>query len=815
MNKELVFPHGDNGIRTLYPNASPKPSPQHLTKDLPEVLFVTTYPPIECGIATYSQDLLRALDKQFSNTFSLKVCALECGKGHHVYPEEVKYTLDTSATSNYKELAHRINVDKKISLLLVQHEFGLFSHTKDDAFLQFLYSLMKPAIVVFHTVLPRPNEDLKAKVKLIANTCQAIIVMTKNAAHILMSDYEVAADKVVVIAHGTHLVPHLNKDVLKEKYNLAGRKVLSTFGLLGSGKGIETTLDALPAIVKANPKAIFLIIGKTHPGVIKSEGEKYREMLEAKVEALKLQKHVRYINQYLPLEDLLEYLQLTDIYLFTSKDPNQAVSGTFSYAMSCGCPIISTPIPHAREVLSDDTGILVDFQNSEQLFESVNRLMSDEGLRIAYGSNVLQRIVPTAWENAAIAHALLFKDVANKTNSTGVLLDNNDTLPQARNDFNLQYRLPAVSMSHVKKMTTDFGMIQFAQINQPDITSGYTLDDNARALIATCMHYELTGDDADLILIKIYLDFIKYCQQPHGIFLNYVDDNYEFTDQNYETNLSDANGRAIWALGYFVSRQSLFSPNLITMADNILQTALPSLDCLHSTRSMAFTIKGLCYYNEVRRTPLSSALVKIFANRILQMYRHESEHNWHWFESYLTYANSILPEAMLCAYQDTLNHDYKEVAKLSFDFLLGLTFNDTGIKVISNKSWLYKGEVLAQYGEQPIDIAYTILALSRFYQVFKDPNYAHKITTAFNWFLGNNHLHQIIYNPCTGGCYDGLEETHVNLNQGAESTLSYLMARLTIETHNRTPRPQRYRFGETPKDAHVGTRNLFGIYPLD
>ncbi len=749
------------------------------TGSLPEILLLTSYPPRECGIATYSQDLLIALNNKFSNTFSLKVCALEAENANHVYPNEVKYILNTNDSKKYHDLVATINKDRHIKLVMVQHEFGLFHNNGDNDFLQLLFGLNKPVIVVFHTVLPRPDQSLKSRVRNIAGACDSVIVMTNNAAKILKDDYGLSAQKIVVIAHGTHLVPHLNKNYLKEKYGLNGRKVLSTFGLLSSGKGIETTLNALQRIIKINPDIMFLVIGKTHPGVIKSEGEIYRNTLESLVKEFNLSNHVKFINRYLLLEDLLEYLQLTDIYLFTSRDPNQAVSGTFSYAMSCACPIISTPIPHANEILRDDTGIIIDFQNSQQLADGVNRLMSDEPLRKSFSSNALHRIVPTAWENSAVEHALLLQKVIRQSNV-------NDADLVGGNKISLQYRLPDIKLDHIKKLTTDFGMIQFSKINQPDIESGYTLDDNARALIAMCMHIELTGDKGDMKYIQTYLDFIRYCLQPDGFFLNYVDIERRFTKQNYTANLSDANGRAIWALGFIISKRAVLPEILITKAEEIMRLAICGIDKMHSTRAMAFTIKGLYYFNLELKSTKVSILIKTLADRLVQMYRHESEQKWQWYESYLTYANSILPEALLFAWIDSGDENYKSIAKESFDFLLSLTFKKNRIKVISNKSWMQKGAMLKddrefQHGEQPIDVAYTILAINSFYKVYKEENYFNKMETAFNWFLGKNHLHQIIYNPCTGGCYDGLEENNVNLNQGAESTVSYLLARLTVE----------------------------------
>lgn len=734
----------------------------------PEILFITSYPPRECGIATYSQDLVKSLNNKFEESFNISICALESDEVSLVYDEEVKYILNTDCHLAYLGLARLINEDENIKIVMIQHEFGLFKNAEAD-FITFLQTLTKPVIVCFHTVLPNPNEGLKTLVKNIAKYAQSIIVMTNTSALLLKKDYAIAANKIEVIAHGTHLISHGDKILLKEKYNFSNRKILSTFGLLGAGKSIETTLDALPAIIKKHKDVLFLILGKTHPSIYKKEGETYRNFLEKKVIELKLQKHVKFVNSYLQLPILLEYLQMTDVYLFTSKDPHQAVSGTFSYALSCGCTIVSTPIPHALEVLKNNTGIIVDFENSAQVSTAVITLLHDEALRNQISLNGLHVISATAWENAAIQHALLFEKCGGS-------------------NIPLHFKIPPINLKHLNKLTTDFGIIQFAKINQPDIESGYTLDDNARAMVATCQYLELYKNDDYIDQVAKYLNFIKYCFQQDGIFLNYVNEDRLFTLQNNETNLEDSNGRAIWALGYLIAMEDYFPKHIINDAVSLFESSILKLNKLHSTRAMAFAIKGLYYANLSYPNTNNFILIKELSNRLVQMYRHEAEKEWQWFESYLTYGNSILPEAMLCAYMATGELVYKEIAKASFDFLLSKTFTEKRIKVISNKGWLQKDEVSIEVvigGEQAIDVAYTIMALNKFNVCFEEEMYHKKIETAFSWFLGNNHLQQIIYNPCTGGCYDGLEDNYVNLNQGAESTVSYLMARLTIEKNNR------------------------------
>lgn len=734
-----------------------------------EVLIISSFPPRECGIANYTKDLVNSLEIKFKSSINITVCPLESNTEQHNYNQEICDPLNVDDVISFQNTLDFINTKSNTSLVIIQHEFGFFNG-REDIFFNFISSIVKPVIIVFHTVLPLPNLKLKIDIQKISDFCESIIVMTKTSATILKNEYEIMEDKISVIPHGTHLINHTDKIKLKKKYSLNNKLVLSTFGLISSGKSIETTLYALPKIIEKNPNVMFLIIGITHPTVVKNEAEKYRIFLSEIVLELNLEQHVRFINKYLPLSELLEYLQLSDVYLFTSKDPNQAVSGTFSYALSCGCPVVSTPIPHAKEVIKNDNGIIFNFENSEELASAVIRLLNDENLRKNISSNSLHSMASTAWENSAIAHALLFNKFFTKNNT-------------------LEYRLPKIDLSHLDRLTTDFGIIQFSKINHPDITSGYTLDDNARALLTVAAHFKLTNEEADLARIKIYLNFLDFCLQEDGTMLNYVDEDYLFTPQNYLTNLEDSNGRAVWSLGYLLSISNILPSYIIEIAENIFEKVISNFSKNYSSRAMAFAIKGLHLKDSHRKESKNKDLIVQLSNRLVKMYKHESKENWNWFESYLTYANSILPEALLCAWQVTNDKMYLDIAKDSFDFLVSKIFIGDEIKVISNKNWMsldtefnFNSCNLKKHGgEQPIDVAYTIFTLEKFYEVFKNEEYFRKINVAFSWFLGNNHLHQIVYNPCTAGCYDGVEEENVNLNQGSESTVSYLLARIKLE----------------------------------
>ncbi|MEO9966659.1 MAG: glycosyltransferase [Reichenbachiella sp.] len=760
-----------------------------------EILFITSYPPRACGIATYSQDLIEAIREKFGS-FSLKVCALQEDNTTRNYPEEVKYILNSSDFSAYLQLAKKINEDEAIKIVFVQHEFGLYGGQYGEFLLSLLHALEKPALVTFHTVLPKPDGKRKKTVQAIVDACAQSIVMTKHSSALLQKAYEIGEEKITIIPHGTHMVSWKNKLQVKKANHLENRLVLTTFGLLSPNKSIETALDALPKIVEKFPNVLYLILGKTHPGVVRNEGEIYRESLESKVDKLGLRNNVQFVNKYLSLAELLEYLRLTDVYLFTSKDPNQAVSGTFAYAMSSACPVISTPIPHAVEMLNDNAGIIVDFQNPEQLSNATIRLLENKALREEFGLNAFHQTRASVWENAAISHAKVFNRYLD------------DKKP-------LLYNTPKINLDHIHSLTDQMGMIQFSIISDPDINSGYTLDDNARALIAICLHYDQTRDAKDLDLITTYLNFIDHCQQPEGDFLNYVDIKGNFHDQNNYTNLEDSNGRAIWALGTTIAHHEVLPSALVDQAEAILRRSLVAVSKIKSPRAIAFAIKGLYQAYQKDRAEQILHLLDGLASVLQDKYFTVSDSKWKWFEEYLTYANSVLPEAMLYAYLATKRTCYKETAITSFDFLLYHLFKAGSIRVISNRGWLQKGSIPNRYGEQPIELSYTIQALDLFYQVFNNKSYLKRLEIAFNWFLGNNHLNQIIYNPLTGGCCDGLEKDGINLNQGAESTVCYLIARLIVEKNKNALRDKRAKRVRLNKKKVFGTHQLVPKIPQE
>jgi glycosyltransferase involved in cell wall biosynthesis len=730
-----------------------------------KMLIVSSYPPRECGIATFSNDIVNAVKIVFGNTLPIEVCALQNNEHYFQYGDEVKYILPSSSVDDYRLVAEKINERSDIGLVCIQHEFGLFGGEYGDYILSFILALNKPILTVFHTVIPNPDEKRKKVVHAITDLSDQIIVLTKKSQEILTVYYDCPVAKTIVIPHGTHSILWEQKKKLKIKYGFSNRIVLSTFGLISQNKSIETVLYALPEIVFKHPEVIYLLIGKTHPEVIKREGEKYRQSLLQIVKELRLENNIIFVNEYLDLKQLLEYLAVSNIYLFSSKDPNQAVSGTFAYAMSCGCAVISTPIPHAVEVLVDGNGILLKhFDRPKEFKQAILRLIENKEERIAMGRNAFSMSHATTWENIAIQYRLLFDQLTNR-------------------EEDLKFNFPPIKLDHIDKLTTDYGILQFSKFSLPDPESGYTLDDNARALINMAMYYKIFPDTGVLKLANIYLKFIEGIQRDNGWFDNYKNFDHELTKQNEEVNLEDANGRALWSLGTVIAHKDTLPLEMIVRAEKCWNKSIEGINDIASPRAIAYALKGLYHYYSVYNDETTKTIIEQLADKLLHHYNINSAENWCWYEDYMTYANNVLPEAMMYSYLVTKKPKYKKIATITFDFLLSHYFMKGQLKVISNRGWFKKENERKFYGEQPIEVATTIVALDLFYEVTKNKKYKEQLKLAFMWFLGNNHLKQIMYNPENGASYDGLEDTHININQGAESTLCYFKARLIMEKY--------------------------------
>lgn len=376
-----------------------------------KILFISSFPPRKCGIASFTRDLIGSINKALDENVEINVCALDRKPGETSYEYPVSMVLDSEQLDSYIERAAAINKDSSIKLVCIEHEFGLYGGEMGEYLVGFLALIEKPLVIRFHTVLPAPDAKRLKIVQTLGMIADKLIVMTHNSFRLLKDDYRLDPDKISVIPHGTHGKSAISAEDLKYKYRLENKRVLATFGLLSPNKGIETGILAMKEISKKIPNAIYLVLGLTHPNLVKEEGEKYRDYLQQLITENGLRENVRLVNEYVPTRRLMEYLSLTDIYLFTSKDPNQAVSGTFIYAMSAGCPVISNSFVLAEEMLDKDTGIIIEAGNEHQLANNAIRLLQNEPLRKHIGNNAYIKTRDTAWSRVGEKHIALFYDI--------------------------------------------------------------------------------------------------------------------------------------------------------------------------------------------------------------------------------------------------------------------------------------------------------------------------------------------------------------------------------------------------------------------
>ncbi len=722
-----------------------------------KIAYLGTYPPRECGIATFTQDLVNAINNKTSPKTAADIIAINDESSIYNYDKEVRYQINQHDVEDYIETAKRINNNPEIQLVNIQHEFGLFGGECGEYIIPFLESLEKPVVVTFHSVLPNPDEKLKKVVKAIAERTKGIIVMANSAKGILKKYYKVDKKKIFKIHHGVpDIENNIDKDKLKKELRLENKFVLLTFGMLSKGKGIEYAIKALPKIVKKYPDVLYLVVGETHPQVRKHEGERYRNQLLKLVDKLGLKNNVKFYNKYLPIGEIIKFLQAADIYITPSLDPNQIVSGTLAYALSSGTPVIATKYIHAKELITSNRGILVNFEDHKEIEEALKFLIENDRLRSEMGKNSYDYGRNMVWDNVAKKHIKLFRKISK----------NKD----------LRYSLPEIKLNHLKTLTDTTGIIQHAKHSVPDRSSGYTLDDNTRALIVAAKHYDLTKDGDDLNLINIYLAFIKHAQKENGNFYITMHYNNEFAkDEKSE----DSYGRALWACGVLIN--STVYDNIKDNAKFVLDNALKSLNKIESPRAIAFSILGLAeYYNKYKQNNLKEK-INFLADKLLKLYNKESSKDWRWFEPYLTYSNGVLPEAMFKSYDILKEDEYLNVAKESLDFLKDITFVKDKVVLIGHDGWYRKNGKRAMYDQQPVDACSLVRAFLAAYNSTKDKEYYKNTFFSFEWFLGRNSLNRRIYDDITGGSFDGLNPKEINLNQGAESTISYLMARLYIE----------------------------------
>ncbi|MEB2775425.1 glycosyltransferase family 4 protein [Algoriphagus sp. D3-2-R+10] len=732
-----------------------------------KLAYIGTYPPRECGIGTFTQNLTKSMlgiDNQGVQNNEVVVVAMNDSGQKYTYPPEVKLQIQQEQQSDYIEAANFINLSGP-DICIIEHEFGIFGGQSGIYILPLLHRLKIPCVVTLHTILEAPSYNEKAILKEICKMADKVVVMSHKAILFLTTIYDIATEKIVLIEHGVPDI-HFDKVESKKKFKLTKRKILLTFGFIGRNKGIETVIRGLPEIIKSHPNALYIILGKTHPNVLRHAGEEYRTYLQLLIKNLNLQSHVLMLNEFIDESELFKYLSACDIYITPYLNEAQITSGTLSYAMGAGCVVVSTPYWHAAELLTEDRGRLFDFNDAAGLASIVNQLFDHPETMWQIQANAHEYGKNVTWPKIGKKYLHLCNSLLSFPKRQG---DKKETVI----DLLL---LPAFSLTHIKRLTDDTGIIQHAKYGIPNLKEGYCLDDNARALLMVLMTYKQKKDELALGFMPIYLSYIHYMQNKDGSFRNFLSFNRNFLD---EVGSEDSFGRTIWALGYLIGN----APN-----DAYYQTgklmffdALPNFDKLKSIRSIANTIIGICYYLKTNSSdePMMGVL-KNLTNKLIEQYNLSNSENWKWFESLLAYDNGILPLALLHSAQAIPDPDVIKVAMSTMKFLEEHTLKDGTLSVIGNDKWYTKDGERSFFAQQPIDAMAMVLMFHQAYLLTGKKVYLNKLFDSFMWFLGENDLRMSLYDFETKGCCDGFENYGINRNQGAESSLAYLISHLTV-----------------------------------
>lgn len=755
-----------------------------LLQVMKRIAILGNHLPRHCGIATFTTHLADSLAAAHRDLDCCVVAMNDAGR-RHAYPSRVRFEIAENDVESYRRAADFLNVNQ-IDVLSVQHEYGIFGGKAGAHVLALLKAVRMPIVTTLHTVLPRPNPAQQSVIEELAEVSDRLVVMSASGAELLHRVHGISQDQIDLIPHG---IPHVAVDPLsKERLGVAGRTVILTFGLLSRDKGIEYAIDALPAIVAAHPEAVYIVLGATHPHVIEHEGEAYRLMLEARAQQHGVAGHMIFHNRFVSQDELTEFLAATDIYITPYLQPEQITSGTLAYALGAGKAVISTPYTYARELLADQRGILVPWKDPVAIANEVVALVRDDRRREAMCARAAAYGVGMTWPAVGRQYADSF------SRSRAAHTHRRRTAFRAQTLAARPAGLPEVTLKHIEAMTDGTGLLQHARYSIPRYEDGYCLDDNARALLLVTLLEEAGCDDPAGVraLASRYLAFVGHAfDQTNGRFRNFLSYGRAWLEP---CGSEDSHGRALWALGTVVGRAH--EPGRHSLAGDLFHAGLPSVTAFSSPRAWAYALFGMDEY--LRAFGGDSAVEASrdeISERLLGLFQRTNRPDWPWFEDSVTYCNARLPQALLIAGTATRRPDMVQAGMQSLDWLLSMqTSSDSQFAPIGSNGFYGRGMARASFDQQPVEACATVSACLEAYRVHHDSRWLSRARWVFGWFLGDNHLQHWLYDPATGGCRDGLHADRPNQNQGAEATLSFLLALhemrsiIAVEASNTAPR---------------------------
>ncbi len=737
-----------------------------LVSDL-DVIYVGTFVPRTCGIATFANDLSVSIGQEMGGK-PYRVVALTDRAGGYDYPSHVTFEIRQNEIRDYARAAEYLN-GSSAQIVCLQHEFGIYGGDAGKYLSVLLSLLKKPVITTVHTILENPPPDYRTAFEDVVNCSQRLVTMSQRGAGMLHNIYEVPQDKISVIHHGVHDVPFVDSNFYKEKFNVEGLTVLLTFGLLGPNKGIETALEALPRVVKKFPDTVYIILGATHPGVKRMHGEQYRLSLERKAIDLNIQDNVVFHNRFVDLQELTEYMSCCDIYLTPYLAKEQITSGTLAYAVGMGKAVVSTPYWYAEELLSDSRGVLVEFRDVEGMATALNDLIGDSMRRNKMRKAAYEYGRTMVWREVGRQYVEMFVQM---------LGDRKDL--EVRSAWKQRMlpliTLPEINLDHLMSLSDDVGLLQHACFGIPDRDHGYSADDVGRGLAAIMTCYNQQKDEHILPLIRTYVSFLHHSQTESGHFHNFMSYDRRFQDRE---GSEDTLGRVLWGLGTVVR----WGPKeqVRALAQDMMAKAARRILELEAPRAKAYAIIGMHHILQkfVGASQFKRLLIQL-ADDLVALYKEHRGDDWQWFEDVITYGNAKIPEALLRAYQATRNEEYLEIALESLDFLTKKQWNGVYFELVGNEGWYPRGGESALFGQQPIDAGYLVEAYVAASEVTNIHKYLDLARLAFDWFLGRNRLNTALYDFADGAVADGIDSSGISANQGAESVVCYLLAVLGL-----------------------------------
>jgi len=741
--------------------------PAETGSEIRRIAFVGDYLPRKCGIATFTSDLLTGIAAEYPacECFAVPVNDI---KGGYDYPDVVRFEIDEQDLASYQRAADFLNIGN-VDIVCVQHEFGIYGGPAGRDLLALLRGLKMPVVTTLHTVLAEPNPDQRRVMQELIARSTRLVVMAERGRKMLEEIYQAPPAKIDLIPHGIHDIPFVDPNYYKDQFGVEGRVVLLTFGLLSPNKGIEHVLNAMPAILEEFPDVVYVVVGATHPNELRENGELYRLGLERLAKKNKVDGNVIFYNRFVDLAELKEFIGAADLYVTPYMNEAQITSGTLAYAFGAGKVVVSTPYWHAAELLADDRGVLVPFGDAPAIARAVTGLLRDDTRRHAMRKNAYKLGREMIWSNTARLYLRSFELARLERAALTRKSFATKTLAQQPRE------LPALTLDHLSRMTDTSGMFQHAVLTVPNFSEGYCTDDNARAFILSVLLDELEEEPARVRALETtYAAFLLHAFDPvTGRFHNHMSFDRRWLD---DPGSEDCHGRALWALGLAAGRSPHRSFRV--MAGQLFVQALAAVNAFTSPRAWAFTLLGIHEY--LRRLGGDRQVHQsreALTARLFELFERSAQPDWPWFEEELTYDNARLAHALILSGHATEQPLVLERGLQSLRWLVEVQTSENGhFRPIGSNGFYRRDGPRALFDQQPVEAQAMVSACLEAYRVTADAWWYEQAHRAFDWFLGWNDLGLELYSPGTGGCRDALHVDRVNGNEGAESTLAFLIA---------------------------------------